>query len=167
MKKQVKGTTLVITDPCYIRKSPNAHPYINQDTIYGDWSCFCYKCNQEEAKEKVEEWDEFYFDFYRKYNFSSLYDGEKQKLYDDFHQKKKDFIEENCYGEFAADSGKVAVFDFDALSEEDQKWVNEHDWCACIIPDYTGEFKYVIEGEGSERSAHIVGEGFYTSQSGL
>lgn len=118
-------------------------------------------------EEKAKEWDKFYFDFFKKYNFSDLNDGEKQELYDDFCQKKKDFIEENCYGEFAADTGQVAVFDFGKLSEEDQKWVKEHDWCACIIPDYTGEFEYVIEGEGSERSAHIVGEGFCTTQSGL
>ena len=127
---KVEGITLVITDPCYIKKSPGVTKYLDRSTIYGDWSCMCYKGDKEEAK-------------------------------------KKAFIEANCYGEFCADSGQVAVFDYATLSETDKEWIKEHDWCACIVPDYTGEFEYVIEGVGDNRSAHIVGDGFYTTQSGF
>ena len=165
---KVKNITLVITDPCYIKKSLfSVTKYIDERTIYGDWSCMCYKGDKEEAKKKSKEWDKFYFDFFHKYNFSGLNEEEKKKLREDFKNKKKEFIDKNCYGEFCADSGRVAVYDYNTLSEEDQKWVNEQPWCACIIPDYTGEFHYVIEGEGDNRSAHIVGDTFYTTQSGL
>lgn len=165
---KVKGITLVITDPCYIKKSLfSVTKYIDEGTIYGDWSCMCYKGDKEEAKKKSKEWDKFYFDYFQKYNFSGLNEEEKKKLREDFKIKKKEFIDKNCYGEFCADSGRVAVYDYNTLSEEDQKWVNEQPWCACIIPNYTGEFHYVVEGEGDNRSAHIVGDGFYTTQSGL
>jgi len=164
---KVKNITLVITDPCYVKNTSSARAFINESTIYGDWSCMCYKGGKEEAKKKSEEWDEIYFNFFKTYNFTELDDSERKKLYDEFSAKKKAFIEANCYGEFCADSGRVAVYDYDELDEKDQKWIKEHDWCACVIPDYTGEFHYVVEGEGDNRSAHIVGDGFYTTQSGL
>lgn len=165
---KVKNVTLVITDPCYIKKSfSSVTRYINESTIYGDWSCMCYKGNKNEAKKKAKEWDDFYFDFFHKYNFSGLNEEEKKKSYEDYKNKKKKFIDINCYGEFCADSGRVAVYDYSTLSEEDQKWIKEHDWCACIIPDYTGEFHYAVEGGGDNRSAHIIGDGFYTAQSGF
>ena len=167
MKVKVKNRTLVITDPCYIKNTSSARAFINESTIYGDWTCMCYKCDKEEAKKKSEEWDEQYFDFFNAYNFSGLDDSEKKKLSDEFFTKKKEFIEANCYGEFCADGGRVAVYDYDELDEKDQKWVKEHNWCACVIPDYTGEFEYVVEGDADSRSAHIVGNGFYTTQSGL
>lgn len=164
---KVEGITLVITDPCYIKKSPGVTKYLDRSTIYGDWTCMCYKGDSEEAKKKSHEWDEYYFNFFKTYNFTGLDETEKKKLYDEFSSKKKEFIKANCYGEFCADSGKVAVFDYDTLDESDKKWIKEHDWCACIVPDYTGEFSYVVEGEGINCSAHIVGDGFYTTQSGF
>ena len=167
MKVKVKDRTLVITDPCYMKNTSSARALINESTIYGDWSCMCYKCNKEEAKEKANKWDEEYFNFFNKYNFSGLQGEEKNKLYNEFAKNKEQWIKENCYGEFCADGGRVAVYDYDELDEKDQKWVKEHNWCACVIPDYTGEFEYVVEGDADSRSAHIVGNGFYTTQSGL
>lgn len=164
---KVKNITLVITDPCYMKNSYSATRYIKESTIYGDWSCMCYKGSKEEAKQKSKEWDEFYFDFFHKYNFSGLEKEEKEKLYEEFKNKKEQFISENCYGEFCADGGQVAVYDYNTLVEKDQNWIKEHPWCACVIPNYTGEFEYVIEGEGQHRSAHIVGDTFYTTQSGF
>lgn len=164
---KVKNITLVITDPCYIKNSYSATRYINESTIYGDWSCMCYKGNKDEVKKKTKEWDKFYSDFFYKYNFSGLNKEEKKKLYEDYKNKKKEFIDINCYGEFCADSGQVAVYDYSTLSEEDQKWINKHPWCACIIPDYTGEFHYMVEKDGEHRSAHIIGDTFYTAQSGF
>ena len=164
---KVKNITLVITDPCYIKNSYSATRYINESTIYGDWSCMCYKGNKNEVKKKTKEWDKFYSDFFYKYNFSGLNKEEKKKLYEDYKNKKKEFIDINCYGEFCADSGRVAVYDYSTLSEEDQKWINKHPWCACIIPDYTGEFHYMVEKDGEHSSAHIIGDTFYTAQSGF
>lgn len=164
---KVKNITLVITDPCYIKNSYSATRYINESTIYGDWSCMCYKGNKNEVKKKIKEWDKFYSDFFYKNNFSGLNKEEKKKLYEDYKNKKKEFIDINCYGEFCADSGRVAVYDYSTLSEEDQKWINKNTWCACIIPDYTGEFHYMIEKDGEHRSAHIIGDTFYTAQSGF
>lgn len=54
MKREVKNRTLVITDPCYMKHTSSAKALINESTIYGDWSCMCYKCNKEEAKEIYE-----------------------------------------------------------------------------------------------------------------
>lgn len=164
---KVKNITLVITDPCYIKNSGRVTKYIDRNTIYGDWSCMCYKGDSEEAKKKSKEWDKYYFNYFKTYNFGGLNKEEKKNLYKEFAEKKKAFIKANCYGEFCADSGRVAVFDYATLSETDKEWIKEHDWCACLVPDYTGEFAYVIEGEGGNRSAHIVGDGFYTTQSGL
>ena len=159
---KVKETTLVITDPCYVKNTSSARAFINESTIYGDWTCMCYKCDKEKAKEKSEEWNSIYFDFFKKYNSETNSDL-KETLYQDFYTKKQEFVQKNCYGEFCADSGQVAVYDYDELDEEDKKWIKEHTWCACIIPNYTGEIKYTIE----DREAHIVGDDFYTTQSGL
>lgn len=163
---KVKNITLVITDPCYIKHSVGTK-FIDENTIYGDWSCMCYKCNAEEAKKKASEWDKIYFEFFRRYNSidnsTELNKAERKKLHEEFIKVKKKFIEDNCYGEFCADSGRVAVYDYNKLSEKDQNWILEHSWCACVIPDYTGEFNYVVEN----KSAHIVGDSFYTTQSGL
>ena len=57
---KVEGITLVITDPCYIKNSGRATKYIDRNTIYGDWSCMCYKGDSEEAKKKSKEWDEIF-----------------------------------------------------------------------------------------------------------
>ena len=164
---KVKNITLVITDPCYIKNSYSVTRYINESTLYGDWSCMCYKGNKDEAKKKSKEWENFYLDFFDKYYFSGFNKEEKKKLYEDYKNKKKEFIDINCYGEFCADSGQVAVYDYSTLSEEDQKWINKKPWCACIIPDYTGEFHYMVEKEGEYPSAHIIGDTFYTAQSGF
>lgn len=163
---KVTNTTLVITDPCYI-EGTCGRQYISESTIYGDWSCMCYKCSKEEAKKKKVEWDEFYFDFFRKYNFNGLSEEEKKEMYEEFKNKKEKFLRENCYGEFCADSGQVAVYDYKTLDDRDKLFVKEHPWCACVIPHYSGEFDYVVENEGDERTAHIVGDGFYTTQSGF
>ena len=167
---KVKNTTLVITDPCYIKKSIEKTCYLNKSTIYGDWSCMCYKGKKEDVKEKTKEWDKIYFDFFNTYNFSGKTQEEKEELYKNFKETKDKWISDNCFGEFCADSGQVAVYDYDTLSDEDQNWIKEHNWCACIVPNYSGEFNYEIEyegREGEEGTAHIVGETFYTTQSGF
>ena len=161
---KVTNTTLVITDPCYI-KDLGGKRFLNENTIYGDWSCMCYKCSKDEAKDKIKEWNDFYSDFFHKYNFTGLEEDEKKALYEEYKTKKEDFIKNNCYGEFCADSGRVAVYDYNTLSEKDKMWIEEHPWCACIIPNYSGEIDYVVDGD--KRSAHIIGDGFYTTQSGF
>lgn len=153
--------TLVITDPCYLE---GEKPFIEESTIYGDWTCMCYKGTKDEVKEKSKKWDESYFGFFRKYN-SLTSEEEKSKLYDDFQIMKEKWIKDNCYGEFCADGGMVAVYDYDKLREESKEWIKQHPWCACIIPDYTGNVEYEVEDDGE--TAHIVGDGFYTTQSGL
>ena len=163
MKIEVKNTNLLITDPCYIRG--HTKKYLDESTIYGDWSCMCYRSgNVEEVTKKANEWSKYYFDFFHKYNFETISKDEKQKIWEDFKSKKDEFIEENCFGEFCADSGQVAVFDYNTLTEKDKEWVNSHPWCACVVPNYSGTFEYVLDENGN---AHIVGDTFYTMQSGL
>ena len=167
MVVKVENTTLVITDPCYIKKSLGKKCYFDKPTIYGDWSCMCYKGEKEEAKKKSYDWNEIYFNFFEQFNFSDKTQDEKTELYKEFKEKKDKWIADNCFGEFCADSGQVAVYDYDTLSEEDKIWIKEHDWCACVIPNYTGSFEYEVEDNNGNKSAHIVGEGFYTAQSGF
>lgn len=168
-KMHVKNMTLLITDPCYIE---HGSPFISKSTLYGDWSCFCYKGTKEQVKELIAQWDEMYFKFFHEYNFTGKTEEEKKALYEEFEQKKKEFKEAHTYGEFCADSGMVAVFDYNDLDEGSKEWVKNHPWCACVIENYTGDVEYVIETETDEKgktheSAHIVGDNFYTSQSGL
>ena len=169
---QVKNVTLVITDPCYIKNNFHAHPMISKSTIYGDWSCFCYKGKKEECQSLIDEWDESYFKFFNEYNFTGKTEEEKAALAKEFEKKREEFVAEHTFGQFCADSGQVAVYNYDDLNEENKTWVKEHPWCACIIPNYTGNVEYVVERETDEKgrsheSAHIVGDNFYTSQSGL
>ena len=63
---KVEGITLVITDPCYIKKSPGVTKYLDRSTIYGDWSCMCYKCDKEEATENFERLTNEYFAYFIK-----------------------------------------------------------------------------------------------------
>lgn len=166
---KVENKTLAITDPCYIA-TKGVTCYINESTIYGDWSCMCYKCDKEQAKEKSKEWDKIYFGFFNEYNFTGKTDEEKMEMNKQFKEMKRKFIEENCYGEFCADSGRVAVYDYDTLGESAKRWIEKRPWCACIIPNYTGNISYQVEYQDEnddEGSAHIVGDGFYTTQSGL
>lgn len=166
MKKEVKNTTLVITDPCYIKNSFTATMYIDEPTIYGDWSCFCYIGDKEKATEISKEWNDVYSKFFHDYNFGGLSETEKEKIYEEYKEKKKEFKEKNTYGEFCSDSGNVAVYDYSTLDEKDKDWIKTHEWCACIIPDYSGEFEYVVEtDDDGYKSAHIVGDNFFTSQS--
>ena len=161
--------TLVITDPCYTKCSGRA--VINENTIYGDWSCMTYKCKKpSEAIELSKQWDDYYFKFFRDYNFSGKTDEEKKSMSEEFEKKKKEWIKEHCYGEFCADSGRVAVYNLDDILHQNpdfEKWAVEHPWCVTMIPNYTGGVDYEITREGDERSAHICGNGFYTMQSGF
>lgn len=167
---KVTNSTIVITDPCYIKHSGS--PQINKSTLYGDWSCFCYKGTKEEVKELIRQWDEQYFKFFHEYNFTGKTEEEKKALYEEFEKAKTAFKQEHTYGEFCADSGMVAVYEWCFLTEEDKQWVKDHPWCACVIENYTGDIEYVVESETDENgktheTAHIVGHNFYTSQSGL
>ena len=167
---KVTNSTIVITDPCYIKHSGT--PQISKRTLYGDWSCFCYKGTKEVAKEIARQWDERYLKFFHEYNFTGKTKEEKTALYEEFSKDKAAFKQEHTYGEFCADSGMVAVFEWQFLSEEDKQWVKDHPRCACVIENYSGDIEYIVEEEPAEsgdtyKSAHIVGDNFYTSQSGL
>lgn len=177
---RVKNVTLMITDPCYIKSNRRGYSYFEESTIYGDWSCFAYKGTPEEVKDLAKQWDNVYFDIFRKFNFSNLSDKEKETLNEEYKQKKLEFVKQHTFGEFCADSGMVAVYDVSKLKEEDIEWAKEHPWCACIIEDFSGELSFVIETNVDDdnqeyESAHIMGvssdndhnKSFYTSQSGL
>ena len=78
---------IIITDPCYIIRAEHhgtkplteddwnaceygynmevlgIKNYLTHDTIYGDWSCMCYRSgNVEEVAKKANEWSKYYFD---------------------------------------------------------------------------------------------------------
>jgi hypothetical protein len=153
--------TIVITDPCYLESRP---PLKRRDTIYGDWSCMVYKGDRKENT-LPEEWDEKYFAFFSSYN-SGLTEKEKEKKYKEFMAFKDKWLEDNCLGEFCADGGEVAVFDWDSLSQTDKDWCKSHPWCAAIIKDFTGHVDFEVEDD----CVFVVGKGnfnFFSIQSGL
>lgn len=155
---------LVITDPCYIKSSPSLATLQERDTIYGDWSCMVYPGKLEECN-LPKEWDEKYFDFFNKYNFSGLNDAEKRNLYETFAEFKETW-KKNILGEFCADSGMVGLFDYDLLSEQDKEFVNTKTLCATIIKDFDGD----VDIQEINNYVHVIGVGnkqFFSTQSGL
>lgn len=174
----VENKTIVITDPCYVSDceceewKDKYSPYIVKNTLYGDWSCHVYRGNKEEIQNIIDEWDNFYVEWWEKYNFGGINEEEKSKLLEEYKQKEKEFKEKYVYGSFCADAGMVAVYDASKLPQGVIDNLREDSHCACFIENYTGPIKYVIEEgvyeDGEKyRSAHIVGDGFYSSQSGF
>ena len=159
--------TIVITDPCYMKKTS---PAIKTSTIYGDWSCMVYPGKMGENKDP-EEWDEKYFKHYNEYNFSGKTEEEKEKMRNDWKWFKKRWLEEHTLGEFCADAGEVGVFEWNRLTEEEKEWIRKHDWCAAVIENVEGVvgFRTITDNEGN-RSRHVVCLGktnFFTTQSGF
>ena len=174
----VENKTIIITDPCYISDGDcedwknDYDPYIVKNTIYGDWSCRVYKGNKEDLERIINEWDTFYQDWWKRWNFENLTEQEKGKLKKEYEEKEAEYKKKYSYGSFCADAGMVAVYDSSKIPTEKLEWCKSHDWCACFIENYTGPIKFVVEEEVDEdgckhKSAHIVGDGFYSSQSGF
>lgn len=155
--------TIVITDPCYIKESTSP---MSRDTIYGDWSCMVYPGNMKENK-KYEEWDEYYTNFFHEYNFTKKSDDEKKALSEDFRKFKEEW-KKNILGEFCADSGQVAIFEWDKLNSDEQRWVLDHPWCATIIKDFFGDVEFNVIDD----SLYVIGTSqnhtndFFSTQSG-
>lgn len=146
---------------------------MQRSTIYGDWSCMVYAGTMEENKD-YEEWDKKYHEFIRKtWNeewFTNASEEERKKVYDDQTWFRRRWVEEKTLGEFCADGGEVGVFEWNRLSEPDQTWVREHSRCAAVIKNVDGDVNIVVNGEGNERSCHVICEGktpFFTVQSGF
>lgn len=158
---EVTNTTLVITDPCYIKK---VNPLMEESTIYGDWSCMVYPGKLGESN-LPNEWVKHYMEFFMKCNIATT-EEEKAPVREEWIKFKEEW-KKHILGEFCADSGRVAIFDWNSLSEKDKQWVTEHPWCAAIIHDFTGTVKFY---DSNEETRHIIGEGdkpFYSVQSGL
>ena len=156
---KVKNETIVITDPCYMKSS---FPEMKRNTIYGDWSCMVYP-GTIENNNLPNQWNEKYFKFFYDYN-SEKDPDKKQKLSDEYNEFKKNWLKENCLGEFCADGGDVAVFIYDNLSNRDQDWLKEHPWCATVISDFTGSIDFVVNKD----EVYVVGSGeksFFSVQS--
>ena len=82
---------------------------------------------------------------------------------------------EEKIGEFCADAGLVSVFYLDevkAYNHDIEKWIEEHQWCATIIRDFTGIVYIDLAPEKNSYSfeVQVIGEGninFFSSQTGL
>ena len=160
---KIKGN-IVITDPCYMVNSYN-ECYMKRGTIYGDWSCMVYPGKFGET-DKPREWDEFYFEFFEKYN-SGKSKEEKDALGKEFEEYKRNWKKNETLGEFCADSGNVGVFDYDNLNEENKEFIRTHDWCAAVIKDFDGVVEFFVDDNDN---LHVIGTGnkdFFTTQSGL
>lgn len=175
----VENKTIVITDPCYVSDAEPEEwknkydPYLVKDTLYGDWSCRVYKGNKEELEHIINEWDAFYGNWWKRWNFDDLTEGEKEKLRKELNEKEAEYKKRYSYGSFCADAGMVAVYDADKLPTEVVEDLKKKSWCACFIENYSGPIRYVVEEHVDEDdghkycTAHIEGDGFYSSQSGF
>ena len=175
----VENKTIVITDPCYVSDAEPEEwknkydPYLVKDTLYGDWSCRVYKGNKEELEHIINEWDAFYGDWWKRWNFETLTEGEKEKLRKELNEKEAEYKKRYSYGSFCADAGMVAVYDADKLPTKVIEELKKKSWCACFIENYSGPIRYVVEEHVYEDdghkyyTAHIEGDGFYSSQSGF
>lgn len=168
---------IVITDPCYILKDkdwtdgyqmPEGFTnYICRNTIYGDWSCMTYKGTLD--TDLPAQWDDILFKFFNDYNFTGKTEEEKKELYKIFSDIKKKWVEDNCYGEFCADAGKVCVVYLEEAikyNPEFETFIKEHPWCVTVIEDFDGE----VEEDVEDDSLMLIGTGnkpFFTIQSGL
>lgn len=158
---KVENMTLVITDPCYLRPK---QPLMSTSTIYGDWSCMVYSGKLEDNG-LPKKWWEYYREFWAGYNQHKTKE-ELEILRTKFKALKEEWSK-NILGEFCADSGQVAVFDYDTLSEKQREWLEEHSWCATIIKNFTGTIKFY---DSSKETRHVIGEGdkpFFSVQSGF
>lgn len=155
--------TIVITDPCYLE----APPLNQRNTIYGDWSCMVY-LGDLESNTLCDEWNQYYFKFFRNYNDEGIYKTEenRKKMHEDFKAYKKKWLENYCLGEFCADAGEVGIFKYDDLTDKDKEFCKTHPWCACIIEDFDGDVDFLER----DRVVYVVGKGnknFFSVQSGL
>lgn len=180
-----KGT-IVITDPCYLDQGLEENLWeksdygdhmsvfgcsqsICKDTLYGDWSCFTYKGFEEDVKDAMEEWKEYYFTFFDEY-YSIEDENEQKEFFDEFETKQKEFLNKYALGQFCADAGMVCVVYLEEILKVNpnfKEWLNEHPWCATIIENFDGDIEYIVDNKDD---AHIIGKGnisFYTAQSGL
>ena len=155
--------TIIITDPCYIENHDGINFLINRDTIYGDWSCMCYKGTKNEVEKLIKEWNKKYF---KCWNRSHDKNTEKE-----FEKENDDWVSKYCYGQFCADSGQVCVAYLDEVLKSNPdflNWIKEHSWCVTVIPDFQGTVSEEID-EGGD--LHLCGNSdttpFYTTQSGL
>lgn len=185
-----KGT-IIITDPGYLASGnkflestdhwwdetdlgENLHEigitsYISEDTLYGDWSCFTYKGLKEEVQSLINDWNKYYFEFFKKYNLETD-DKKKEEILSEYSNYSSEFVKNHTFGKFCADTGKVCVClleDVLKFNPNFKEWMETHPWCVTVIENFDGDIKYEVD-ENNE--AHIVGMGninFYTSQSGL
>lgn len=162
--RKIKNTTLVITDPCYIK---GGICLMERNTIYGDWSCMVFHGNVEEDSGIVDELSKLYFDFFKDYNFTEKTTEEKEEMYNEWKDRKEKWMSDNgVLGEFCADGGMVGIFDWEYMCDKDKEWCKSHPWCATIIENWSGEIDIkVING-----SVHVVGYGdkpFFSAQTGF
>ena len=151
---------MVITDPCYLRE---AKPLMEDSTIYGDWSCMVYPGKLEEST-LPDEWRKYYIEFNRK---RKILPNEKELFIEEWRKLKEEGLKNNTLGEFCADSGRVAVFDYAKLPEKYKLWIESHHWCATIIENFTGNIKFY---DSDRDTRHVIGEGdkpFFSVQSGF
>lgn len=161
-----KGT-IIITDPCYIVKKctelEDIHDdwekcecgrnmealgiehYFTESTLYGDWDCTTYKIAEDPYKVIN--------------NFAEA------------EEKGEDYgIDCSKLGDFCADAGLVSVFLLDEVRKYNpgiDEWIESHDWCVTVIPDFEGEVDYYVDANDY---AHIIGIGninFFTDQTNL
>ena len=142
---------LLITDPCYVKCW--THPLMEKGTVCGDWTCMVYPGKISENR-KHDEWRKFCSDLQKDYGRKGVSEDERRELRKKFVEFKEGW-KENIIGEFCADSGRVALFDYGLLLKSTKDWFEEHDWCGTVIFGFDGDVD--IRKVGGELS--VIGTG--------
>lgn len=155
---------IIITDPCYLRRTYGLDFLLYRDTIIGDWFCMCYRGDTDYRK-LAEEWDDLNTDEYG----GPKIEGETS--HERYKRIKKEWVEKYCYGEFCADSAMVCIAYLDEVLELDPKfadWIKTHPWCVTVVPDFEGTIEEEVDDDdnlhllGKDNSGKVV---FWTTMS--
>ena len=161
-KALFQNETVVITDPCYLKRS---HAKIEASTHVGDWTCMVYPGTLQ-SNEVYKEYNTRRLEYLSRIK-NAITESQRDALRFEFSRYRRDWMEEHTFGQFCADGGNVGVFDWKYLAKEDQQWVDGHAWAATIIPDFTGVVYFFDSAHGVR---HVIGEGdkpFFSVQCGF
>lgn len=158
----VENKTIVITDPCYIMKNrdetnrPKWDDYFSHKNMrdYPDYN------KEKDTSKQFKKDHEKYDKAYKKWDEENPEDWERcdygdnmeilginnylcaSTIYGDWSCYTFDEDTGKTIGEFCADAGLVCVCLLDeilAYNPEFSNWAKEHEWCATIIENFTGE----------------------------
>lgn len=180
----LENKTILITDPCYCIKEKDTwnipgRPNTKDYNIITDRKNLILSeiiTNHKERRRydaDMKEWEDLHC---KEIPDISLINN--STLYGDWSCTVYNPITKQELGQFCADSGSVAIFDYEEVLKQNpefDKWINEHPRCATKIENFTGHVwmeikKYVCDDGELDYQVHVVGKGnidFISFQTGF